>query len=497
MPAKRVLAALLVGASAVVSQTFTYGSAASQDPLAACRDLQVLNNGEFYADVCADGGLVLDPWLVNSIRFQYNLTRARSWRWGPILGTHNGFISRANGFGLTEDLASALYARTGSVASTHVRVPNQRFGPTTLLDLGVRELELDMWDTLVNDKDFEVVVCHSPVPDPAAVIALQGAADALGMGPLKYNPFTELCSNHTVEWAFTKVADWLAAHPDDVAEVFLDNRVASWNIDLVTAAMKRVFGPTQLTPPILAARFNGTFPSRDAMLAAGLRVIVESNSYVGNNYSQSEFPTVAFWPTTWTAQPGPADLVPYPNCTFGGSAAWYGHGLPRMLDGGDLAFDPQSEAIHSVLLKPVGLADAVACGVNNIGLADVTPAALTGAVWSWAAGQPAREGCAAMTLVRGQWTAESCAEPRRAVCRAGDARVPAGASPELWQLTPAAVPFAGAPAECAALGPGWAFDVPRDGRENALIAQRLLLEGAWGAAVTPGDPHGVWLNVRV
>lgn len=69
---------------------------------------------------------MLDPWLVNSIRFQYNLTRARSWRWGPILGTHNGFISRANGFGLTEDLASALYARTGSVASTHVRVPNQR-----------------------------------------------------------------------------------------------------------------------------------------------------------------------------------------------------------------------------------------------------------------------------------------------------------------------------------------------------------------------------------
>ena len=125
--------------------------------------------------------------------------------------------------------------------------------------------------------------------------------------------------------------------------------------------------------------------------------------------------------------------------------------------------------------------------MNNIGVAD-----LTGAVWSWAAGQPARAGCAAMTLVRGQWTAEACSDARRAVCRAGDARVPAGASPELWRITDAAVAFAGAPAACAALGVDWAFDVPRDGRENALIAQRLLLEGAWGA----GGPRGVCMSGR-
>ena len=56
----------------------------------------------------------------------------RSWRWGPILGTHNGFISRANGFGLTEDLASAIYARAGPVNATHVLLPNQRYRPKDL-----------------------------------------------------------------------------------------------------------------------------------------------------------------------------------------------------------------------------------------------------------------------------------------------------------------------------------------------------------------------------
>jgi len=183
------MAALLLLASAAASApllasalAFGFGSAASQDPLPVCAT-RVRCNGQFCADTCEDGSLALDPWLVRGIRDQYNLTRARSWRWGPILGTHNGFISRANGMGLTEDLASAIYARASpNVSDSHVRVPNQRFGAKSLLDLGVRELELDLWDTLVNDRDFEVVVCHSPVPDPEAVIDLQAAATRLGLG---------------------------------------------------------------------------------------------------------------------------------------------------------------------------------------------------------------------------------------------------------------------------------------------------------------------------
>ena len=447
--------------------------------------------------MCADGGLALDAWLVGAIRLQYNLTRARSWRLGPILGTHNAFISRANGFGLSEDLASALYARTSTVAATHVRVPNQRFGPSTLLDLGVRELELDIWDTLVNDRDFEVVVCHSPVPDPLAVLSLQAAADALGRGPLRYNPFLELCSNRTIGWALGRVSAWLARNPDDFVELFLDNRVAPWNIGLVTAALESAFGASLLTPPLLAARFNGSWPSRDTLVGAGFRVAVESNSYLNSNFSGTTFPTVAFWPTTWTSQPGPADLAPFPNCTLNGDAGWYGRNLPRLLDGGDLAMSPSEEDEGGIVLKPVGVADLVACAVNNVGLADVTPSALAGWVWTWAAGEPrapASGGCAAaaMTLVRGAWTAEPCAAPRRALCRSGDARTPAGAAPDRWALTSARGTFYDAPAACAALGADWTFDVPRDGRENALVAARLLDEGAWEA----GGAGGPWLNVR-
>jgi hypothetical protein len=136
------------------------------------------------------------------------------------------------------------------------------------------------------------------VPEPQAVIDLQAAATALGRGDLQYNPFTELCSNKTITWAFTQVKEWLDANPDDVAELFLDNRVATWNADLIANAAASVFGTMLLTPPILRAKFNGSFPSRDAMLAAGTRVIIESNDYVDNDYNKTTLPNFIFWPTT-------------------------------------------------------------------------------------------------------------------------------------------------------------------------------------------------------
>jgi hypothetical protein len=78
----------------------------------------VLCNGQFCADVCEDGTVAVDPWLSATLALQRSLVADRSFKYGPLLGTHNGFISRSLGFGLTEDLASAIYARAGPVNAT-------------------------------------------------------------------------------------------------------------------------------------------------------------------------------------------------------------------------------------------------------------------------------------------------------------------------------------------------------------------------------------------
>ena len=313
--------------------------------------------------------------------------------------------------------------------------------------------------------------------------------------------------------------------------MFLDNRVAQWNADNVTSAIVNAWGDELMRPADVANLFNGTFPSRNAMVAAGKRAYCETNSYLGNNYTNTSLADACFFPTTWaTAQIGVGDMRPFPNCTYDESPdgkMWYGRNFTRILDGGDLEWAPSETNEAGIVFKvsvsshrrdyaphtsyrtffisydvplypyaqPNGVKDAVDCGYNNIGLADVSPAAVEGFVWSWARGEPrSLPGCSAgaMTLVRGAWTAQPCASTFRALCRKGDARVPAGNNPDAWNFTRSSVAFGDAPSACAALGAGWAFDVPREGRENALVSQRALLSGMWSETAA-----GIWLNVSL
>jgi hypothetical protein len=96
-----------------------------------------------------------------------------------------------------------------------------------------------------------------------------------------------------------------------------------------------------------------------------------------------------------------------------------------------------------------------------------------------------------MTLVRGQWQNKPCKSLYRAVCRKGDNTLPAGDKPDLWQITNTAVSFTDAPGQCLSeFGSDFIFDVVRDGRENQLIAQRMLFDGTFQRG------SGAWMNVQ-
>lgn len=59
--APRVLTVVVLIANALA--TFSFGSVVSQDPLPPCTS-KILCNGQFCADVCIDGTVQLDTWLV-------------------------------------------------------------------------------------------------------------------------------------------------------------------------------------------------------------------------------------------------------------------------------------------------------------------------------------------------------------------------------------------------------------------------------------------------
>ena len=210
---------------------------------------------------------------------------------------------------------------------------------------------------------------------------------------------------------------------------------------------------------------------------------------------------MAFYPTTWDpawfggGQPGPQDVAPFPSCSIAGAGDWQGRSWPRLLDAGDLAQSPAEEAEHGIVLKPNGVADLAACAVPTIGLGDVSPAAVRGFVWSWLAGEPGAPAgaCrgAAMTSVRGGWSAQPCAAQLPVLCRRGDERQPAGLAPGLWALSNVTAAFGGAAGACSALGSGWAPGLPRDGAENARAAQMAMFARLW-------QQHaGLWLAHQV
>jgi len=241
-----------------------------------------------------------------------------------------------------------------------------------------------------------------------------------------------------------------------------------------------------------------SFPSRDAMVAAGKRIYCESNSYLETNYTPTSLASVAFYPTTWDTsqfgggQPGPEDVAPFPNCTIEGDASWYTSTWPRLLDSGDLEQSPSEAEEKGLVLKPNGVADLAACAVSTVGLGEVSPTAARAWVWSWLEGEPrpaAGGACrgAAMTTVRGGWSAQPCSALMPVLCRLGDERLPAGRQPHLWNVTQGAVAFGEAAAACKALGEGWVQGIPRDGMENARVAQGALLGGLFAKS------KGIWL----
>lgn len=488
----------LLAVTANGQNSVLFGPIVSQDPFPAC-NISLICNGQFCADVCVDGSVAVDPWIQATIAFQRDLQADRALYGFQWLGLHNAFISRTNGMGLSADFGAALFTRTLSTQNSTLRVADQIYGITDLLNMGARHLEADIWSTDVVTGAAHI--CHSPVMDPLYGIALQESADALGMGLLDYDGSRELCSNMSFAAAMSQVQSWLQqpTHAREVVIIYLDNRVPVYNIDSVVNDLKTVFGSSLLTPLDLATTFHTQWPSLNQMILHNKRVIVESNSYDPNNYTGTNLTSVAFYPTLWEqglGQFSPADLIPAPNCTIAGSSDWYGQQWVRVYDGAVTWYPDYDErtsgGIHN---RPAGIVDMLACAVGNVGISNFGPDVLPGLAWSWAGGEPrvpTSGNCtaAAMTSVRGRWTAQPCDSAFPATCRFGNSSTPSGNNPSAWALTPP-VTFPAAGAACAQMGAGWAFDLPRDGRENYVISSNASLTSLWRTS------PGIWLNYAI
>jgi hypothetical protein len=111
------------------------------------------------------------------------------------------------------------------------------------------------------------------------------------------------------------------------------------------------------------------------------------------------------------------------------------------------------------------------CGVTLIGFDQLTPEdpRLTALVWSWAPGEPSRQGCA-VSAADTRFHAVGCGDTHAFVCMV---------NPDQWRVTAATGPFSRGAASCAKEFPGSTFGLPANGWENALARAQAGTRTVW------------------
>ena len=102
-------------------------------------------------------------------------------------GTHNGAIAQDYEMGIEEDFLEALLLPIYGEEWSQVVIANQRHALLDQLRMGVRHVEIDVYNM---ERLGGFKVCHWPVCPPDFYIIVKRAAERQGMDPLDWQ-----CSN--------------------------------------------------------------------------------------------------------------------------------------------------------------------------------------------------------------------------------------------------------------------------------------------------------------
>ena len=113
-----------------------------------------------------------------------------------VPGTHNGAIAQDYEMGIEEDFLSDLLEPIYGEERSVIVIANQRHGLLDQLRMGVRHVEVDVYNY---DRLGGFKVCHWPVCPPDFYIIVTRAAERQGLDPLDWQ-----CSNLGMPHARTR-----------------------------------------------------------------------------------------------------------------------------------------------------------------------------------------------------------------------------------------------------------------------------------------------------
>lgn len=389
----------------------------SRPPGVECNAYTWCDGNQQCSVVCERGSVKIEPWLQHAMDTQNALARRLPLCMATMLGTHNSGITLADGYG-NLDLSFEQYLKWIKWAGgTHIVTNNQWLSLTDQLNLGVRNVELDThWVAgelrIAHCGGAHVSLLNKLIEAVNVVAKLVGASirwDTETFGCTPSLSSIPVGDQRTFASALEEIGAWLAK-PENAREflvLFLDDQMdlKEWGLvprllDQIQAQFPRssVFAPADLEA------VQGDFPSMDALLDQGKRVMFVSGSDYEQDMADLIFPRgkpVCDW-----AEPELGMLDTPPTCMIkdappsGTGGGGTGGGPQAMLSGRilrtmtcELMYGPMNcdfvyRGINAPLLDEYTLPALVQCGLNMPCPDLLTPARAASAVWTWAEGQP-------------------------------------------------------------------------------------------------------------
>lgn len=328
-----------------------------------------------FRGICARGAARISPWLDFALTTQREIQRDEPVNHVQFLGAHNAFNNRASGYGDLDDCHWPIKADEVCIS-----LANQEFSFTDQLNMGVRHLEIDLWN------------CFGK-------IRMSHGNEELKLG---CSPWDKELTEGMME-----IEDWTrkSRNKNEIILLFFDDHTTSHDDQAINRVIEQHVGGKVFTPTDLKLKFSGKWPSMKEMRAMKKTVIfIDSNDHAGRFLHRQ------FWTEGFSVKGFSPKLD---NC----SAIGRSRDVTRI----------GSDSTHYGPLwngaKQTGIITNfkkyLLCGVNIPSADQISPELMKTAVFTWAEGepkQPITESTCVILSGDKRWYVHNCAAKHYFAC---------------------------------------------------------------------------------
>ena len=379
-----------------------------------------------FHGICVQGTARISPWLQFALKTQRELQIDVPVDHVQVLGAHNSYNNRASGYGDLDDCHWPL--RTDDVC---ISLANQEFSFTDQLNMGVRNLEIDLWN------------CFGK-------IRMSHGNKELKVGCLPWDKeFTE---------GMKEISDWTrkSENRNEIIEIYFDDHTTE-SADLpINHAIKKYFGNKVLTPADLKLKFSNRWPTIREM-----RQMKKTVFFIDGNNHSGRYLHKHFWTKGFTVNSFSPQLK---NC----SAVGENKETVRIYSDSTV-YGPLWNGIKQQGTI-MDFTKYLLCGVNFPSADQINSELMKTAVFTWAEGEPKcpiNESSCAVLSSEGRWHLADCNEDHYFACVSKRNK-------NIWSLSSRVGKY---------LNPlcqeGMEFSVPHNGYEHQKLVETAKGKKVW------------------